>query len=79
MGKTIEERAWNAAVKRMQGDSSYTVGYKEGATEQRQIDHSEEHLEWIIKEHSKWMYEQWHCDNNERCTFKKWIDDAMEE
>ena len=37
MGKTIEERAWNAAVKRMQGDSSYAVGYKEGATEQEAI------------------------------------------
>lgn len=34
----IEERAWNSAVRRMQGDSSYALGYKDGATEQLHLD-----------------------------------------
>lgn len=76
--ETIEERAWDAAVRRMQGDSYYALGYKEGATEQEAIDHSDEHLNWIIKQYHLWSYEMCHCDNNECCTFKEWIDKAME-
>lgn len=38
---TIEERSWDAAVRRMQGDSVYALGYKDGATEQRAIDDAE--------------------------------------
>lgn len=53
--------------------------YMAGATEQKAIDHSEEHLNWIIKQHHLWSYEMCHCDNNECCTFKEWIDKAMEE
>lgn len=53
--------------------------YKIGATEQKVIDHSEEHLEWIIKQHNAWKYEMWHCDVANKCTFKEWIDKHMEE
>lgn len=42
----IEERAWNAAVARMQGDISYSLGYKDGATEQRKID-IDKACEWL--------------------------------
>lgn len=59
--------------------SGYLEGQKNGATEQKAIDHSEEHLNWIIKQHYLWSYEMCHCDNNECCTFKEWIDKAMEE
>lgn len=38
---TIEERSWDAAVRRMQGDSVYALGYKDGATEQKAIDDKE--------------------------------------
>lgn len=51
----------------------------QGATEQKTIDHSEEHLNWIIKQHYLWSYEMCHCDNNECCTFKEWIDKAIKE
>lgn len=44
--KTIEERAWNSAVARMQGDSYYALGYKEGATEQKSID-IDNACEWL--------------------------------
>lgn len=78
MDMTTEERAWDAAVRRMQGDSIYALGYKDGATEQEAIDHSEEHLNWIIKQYHLWSYEMCHCDNNECCTFKEWIAKAKE-
>lgn len=41
----IEERAWNSAVARMQGDSSYALGYKDGATEQKKIDDAND-IQW---------------------------------
>lgn len=53
--------------------------YKAGATDQKAIDHSEEHLNWIIKQHYLWSYEMCQCDNNECCTFKGWIDKAIGE
>ena len=60
-------------------EDSFKEGYIQGATEQEAIDHSEEHLNWIIKQYHLWSYEMCHCDNNECCTFKEWIDKAMEE
>lgn len=45
--ETIEERSWDAAVRRMQGDSIYALGYKDGATEQEAID--EDHLREVKK------------------------------
>lgn len=60
-------------------EDSFKDGYINGAAEQRAIDHSEEHLNWIIKQYHLWSYEMCHCDNNECYTFKEWIDKAMEE
>lgn len=33
---TIEERIWDAAIRRMGGDSIYALGYRDGATEQEE-------------------------------------------
>lgn len=58
-------------------EDSFKEGYVQGATEQERIDHSAEHLAWIIKQYNNWQYEMWHCDVNEQCTFKEWIDEKM--
>lgn len=46
---TIDERSWDAAVRRMQGDSIYALGYKDGATDQEAIDNkrTEELLQYL--------------------------------
>lgn len=59
--------------------SDLEVYLRKVANEQKAIDHSEEHLAWIIKQYYKWAYEIHHCDNNEQCTFKEWIDKKIEE
>lgn len=83
---TIEERAKairNEDIRKYEdlafkASGTFEFGYMVGATEQKAIDHSEEHLNWIIKQYHLWSYEMCHCDNNECCTFKEWIDKAME-
>ena len=59
-------------------ERAYELGKIRGEKERKAIDHSEEHLNWIIKQYHLWSYEMCHCDNNECCTFKEWIDKAME-
>lgn len=59
--------------------ASRTALYKSIATEQKAIDHSEEHLNWIIKQYHSWMYHNWHTPIGRHCTFKEWIDKVMEE
>lgn len=51
--KTIEERSWDAAVRRMQGDSVYALGYKDGATEQKAID-DKEYTEEMHRLNEEW-------------------------
>lgn len=74
---TIEERAKNLDTSKyeslaLKASSSYEFGYMVGATEQKEIDYSDEHLHWIVGEWFKWK------ENNESCTFKQWIYKAIE-
>ena len=77
--KTIEERAlasWNERYP--EGSERYRDaqidGYIAGATEQKAIDHSEEHLAWITQEFLKWRE-----SNNPKVSFGEWINVSMEE
>lgn len=79
---TIEDRAiaWSEQhrdIYMCNADVIAEVSYKQGAEDQRKMDHSQEHLLWIVNEYGRWCYEQWHCDVNEKCTFEQWINDKM--
>lgn len=50
----------------------------DGATDQKAIDHSEEHLNWIINQYRRWVHHNWHTPIGSHCTFKEWVDKAME-
>lgn len=75
--KTIEERATEYAHNNPFGHpynwNAHHDGYKDGATEQKAIDHSDGHLHWIVGEWFKWK------DDNGFFTFEQWIGKAMEE
>lgn len=56
-------------------ERAYELGKIRGEKEQKAIDHSEEHLNWIIKQHEEWSS----MFNPNNISFKEWIDKAMEE
>jgi len=58
---TIEDRAiaWSEQhrdINMCNADVIAEVSYKQGAEDQRKMDHSQEHLLWIVNEYRRWCY-----------------------
>lgn len=84
--KTIEETALEIARYAYdfdKADKEWLIGnlalmIRSALEEQRAIDHSEQHLFWIVKQYAEWHYEMQHEDNNLRVSFTEWINRALE-
>ncbi|MBQ0141024.1 MAG: hypothetical protein KBT36_17270 [Kurthia sp.] len=87
--KTIEEKAKEAAalctacsISQDTGCSEcenrgFYYGYIDGAAEQGKIDHSKEHVLWLIKQYHDWEYEKGHDMDTE--SWEEWISKALKE